>query len=533
MSRPARARRRREADRAVSAIVGFVLLFGILMTMLIAFQVTAVPAFNQGVEYEHNQRVQEQLDLLRTNLVVTATTGRETSSHLELGTDYPGRPLLLNPPPASGALRTGPPAAVGISGAAGTGEVGDYWTGAPRQFTTRDLTYTPSYNQYGNAPVTHLDTGVLFNSFDRGVITLSDESLVDGRRLSLLLVNGTLDRSGTDSYGVDIEPTSAPTRTVTVRNDTAPITLTVPTRLPERKWRELLADELVAQGGHVTSLTYQPATPYNRLTVALEPGVTYELALSRVGVGRRLDRPGAHYVTTVEPAERPLDAGRTTRLTVEVRDRFNSPVAGTTVDASVRSGGGSLVPVDPVTDTEGRATFRYTAPSTATTARIEARIASTPTPEQAATFTVEVFDPVSQQEFLDMGQRSSVVLDGVTNPTGKQTNTVEVDFSNVGSTDREIVAARFVSYYDSAPSSTPPDAMVLGSTGTLIPEGGATTTLGSPIPIPAGTTERVAFDFRDAAGGPAGAVSKADFALVSLRFADGTESTYLVQLTPK
>lgn len=520
-------------DRGVSEVLGAVLMFGLLIAVIIAFQVTAVPVFNQGVEYEHNQRAQSQFDLLRTNLILTATTGDSSSTQVELGTDYPNRMVLLNPPPASGRLHTDSPAPVEIRNAAGTGEVGDYWTGTTHTFTTRPITYSPDYNEYDNAPVTHLEHGLLYNQFDGAQIALSDENLVDGRRISLLLVNGSLSASGTTSRSIDIKPTSAPVRTVTVRNDTAPIVVSVPTRLSESKWRDLLADELTAQGGHISSISYTTGTPYNRLVLELEPGVTYELSTAMIGVGSDIDRPEAHYVTTTENNERHLPPGESTRVTVEVRDRYDNPVSGVSVDASLVSGEGTVVPVDPVTGTDGRATFRYTAPADATTANIQARIAASPSPQEEATFTIDVFDPSQPQTLLDMGHRSKLVFVGVTSPTGPNNNKAEIDFQNRDTTEKEIVAARFVSYYDSGTKTNTPEGLVLGNTSTTLQEGGPMTTLSSPIRVSEGSTERVVFDFRNAAGDSSGGLSEDDFVVVVFSFADGSESMYLIQLSTK
>lgn len=529
----ARSRPLTHDDRGVSEIVGIVLLFGIFMALMVSFQVTAVPLFNQNVEYQHNQRLQGQLDLLRTNAILTASTGQGTSAQIDLGTDYPGRPFLVSPPPATGTLSTGTDGTVEVRNAVATGEVGDYWTGATHTFTTQPITYRPGYNEYDNAPVTHFENGVLYNQFDGAQLTLSDENLVDGRRISLLLVDGQLSESGFTSGTVDVEPTSAPMRTVTVRNDVDPVVVAVPTQLAEATWRDLLADEFTAQGGHVQTLTYTTGTPYNQLVLELEPGVTYELGISMVGVGNNIEEPGAQYVTTVGEVERHSPFGKATSLTVEVRDRYDNPVSGVTVDASVTTGDGTVTAVEPVTDTEGQATFRYNAPATETTATVEARIAATPTAQQAASFTVNVFDTGATEEFLDMGQNSELVMAGVTSPTGPNNNKAEIDFENRGTTDREIVAARFVSYYDSAPSSPTPEGLVLGPSNPTIEEGGAMTTLTNPITVTAGTTERIVFDFRDGAGGDSGAISKADFVVVSFRFADGTESMYLIQLTTR
>jgi len=522
-----------EDNRGVSEVLRAVLLFGLLIAVLIAFQMTAVPVFNQGVEYDHNQRVQSDLGNLRTDLIQTATTGDGISTQVELGTDYPNRLFLLNPPAASGRLTTDSPGTVEIRNAAATGDVGDYWTGTTQTFPTRPITYSPNYNEYDTAPDTRLENGLLYNQFDGAQIVRSDETLVDGRRISLTLVNGTLSTSGTASRSVDLEPTSAPVRTVTVRNETAPIVASVPTRLSESKWRELLADEMTTQGGHISSISYTTGTPYNRLVLKLEPGVTYELSMAMVGVGSNIDRPDPHYVTTVDQSERNLPPGESTQVTVEVRDRYDNPISGASVDSAVVSGSRTVVPVDSVTGADGRATFRYTAPGTGTSATIQARIAASPAPREAATVTVDVFEPGQRQEFLDMGQSSKVVFVGVISPTGNNNNKAEIDFQNRDTTDKQIVGARFVSYYDSAPSSPTPEGLVLGASNTNLEDGGDMTTLNSPIGIASGATERIVFDFRDAVGDPSGSISNSDFVVVVFRFSDGTESMYLVQLNSK
>lgn len=518
-------------DRAASEVLGAILLFGILMAVLIALQVTAVPAFNQGVEYEHNQRVQGQLDLLRTDLLLTGTTGDGTSIGIQLGTDYPNRPFLLNPPAATGTIRTGPPGAVTIANASAAGEVGDAWTGGPRRFVTRPVVYTPDYNEYGNAPTTRIENSVLVNEFRSATVVRSGETLVDGRSVSLVLVNGTLSRTGTVRRSLDLHPASGPARTVTVRNDTAPVVVTVPTAIPEAKWREMLSEELVANGGHVTDLRYRTGDPYNELSIVLEPGVTYELTLSKVGLGDERDRPGPYYVTPVQADATNLPAGGTTRLVYEVRDRYDNPVSGVTVDAAVAGGEGTVTAVDATTGTDGRAVFTYTAPGNDTTARVEATIADPPEPREAASVTVNVFDTVRSEDFLDMGRSSGVILADV--PSTSQ-NVAQVTFENVGSSDRTVVGVRFVTYYDAAVASPNAPAEVLRiDGGTAIRSGGTTTTLNAPITLPAGTSTTLSFAFSNEAGADASSIQNSDFAFVAFRFANGDRSVYLIQFNAK
>jgi hypothetical protein len=280
-------------------------------------------------------------------------------------------------------------------------------------------------------------------------------------------------------------------------------------------------------------MSYTSGTPYNQLAIEFEPGVTYELSLGMIGVGSNIIRPGAHYIMTADEKARHLPPGESTQVTFEVRDPFDNPISGVSVDASLASGDGSVVPVEPITGTDGKATFKYTAPAAATTATIQGQINAAPAPQEAATFTVNVFDPGQTQDFLDMGQNSNLVFIGVTSPTGNNNNKAEIDFQNRDTIDKEIVAARFVSYYDSAPSSPTPEGLVLGSSSTTLEEGGAMTSLSSPVSIASGATEMIVFDFRDAIGDPSGSISNSDFAVVEFRLADGSQSMYIIQLSTK
>jgi len=86
--------------------VGAVLLFATIIIALSVYQATVVPAENSDVEYRHSQQVQGQLVDVRNALVATAETGDARPATVSLGTEYPNRVFLVNPPPAAGTLRT-------------------------------------------------------------------------------------------------------------------------------------------------------------------------------------------------------------------------------------------------------------------------------------------------------------------------------------------------------------------------------------------------------------------------------------------
>ncbi|SEO65938.1 hypothetical protein SAMN04487948_10428 [Halogranum amylolyticum] len=93
-------------DRGVTVQVGAILLFGLLILSMSAYQTTVVPAENEQVEFRHNQQVQEDLQSFRSAVSRTVGTGVTQSVAIRTGTQYPERALFVNPPSPSGTVRT-------------------------------------------------------------------------------------------------------------------------------------------------------------------------------------------------------------------------------------------------------------------------------------------------------------------------------------------------------------------------------------------------------------------------------------------
>ena len=349
----------RDDERGVTVQVGAVLLLGIIVVALSIYQVQVVPAQNEQVEFDHSQAVQSDLQQVRNAILGTATGDSSDPAAVELGTRYPARTLFVNPPPVSGTLQTADASSpVEVDNARAVNpETDDYWTGTSRSFETDRLAYTPDYAVYDTAPTTVYENSVVYNEFaGAATVTLSDERLIDDRTISLVALDGRLSRSQTGTVTVDPEGVSASTRTVAVEDDGDPVRVTVPTQLSQSAWEDLLADERVANGGHVDSLSVSGET----LTVTLEPGV-YRLRLAKVGVGTNVAGTSAAYLTTVDAPET-TTPGTTQQFTVEVRDGFDNPVSGETVTATADRGTVAVVGSS-LSDEDGRVTFSYTAPS--------------------------------------------------------------------------------------------------------------------------------------------------------------------------
>lgn len=371
-------RRVRDDDRGVSEVVGTLLIVGLFAVLLGWYQATVVPAAVEETEFQHNERAQEDVVALEEAFVTAATTDARQSVAVDLGTRYESHSFFVTPRPPQGRLATvgvtDESVAVSVVGANGSvagSDVADVWNGSNRTFNTGFVRYRPAYNRYTAAPVTVYDHSVVYNRDPTagGVATLTEQQLVDGRRVSLVLLSGTYDAVGlTERVGV--APRSGGVQTVTVRNDSAPIRITVPTRLPNDTWARLLAPETVANGGHVLGQSYAttPDGP-NRLTIRLEAGVTYELALGQVQLGEtRRASANASYVVTERGDRASVREGGRQKIVVQVRDRFDNPVSGVSVDAVLSPPAGRVsFPSGDVTGVDGTVELLYEAPPNATT----------------------------------------------------------------------------------------------------------------------------------------------------------------------
>ncbi|WP_224334933.1 hypothetical protein [Haloprofundus halobius] len=425
----------RDDRRAVTVQVGSVLLFGILILSMSMYQAQVVPTDNERVEFDHNQRVQQELLDARNAILRSANTDATHPVSISLGARYPNRVLFVNPPPASGRLSMTERVADGIeieNARAVDGETADYWTGEDiRSFETRSLEYTPDYTQYRNPPTTVYENSVLYNRFGGGAtLPQSEQTLVDGRRISLVSLDGEVSAARTGATSVDVRPASASTRTTTVTSDDEPIRISLATELSEDDWRELLESE--TEGGYVEDVAVDDGI----LTITLEADETYSLRMAKVGVGSNVGETEAAYVTDVSGDDETVRAGTNRMLVAEVRDGFGNPVTGEELDAEVTTGDGSVTfPEGRTTDSEGRLRVVYEAPEEATeNENVEVDIGYGEEAAEYATFelTVPEGSGSSGDDSDDGTAASSVSYDGDAEPFW-ESSTVRFNVSNDGS----------------------------------------------------------------------------------------------------
>ncbi|MEF8818210.1 MAG: hypothetical protein V5A31_02540 [Haloferacaceae archaeon] len=526
--------------RGVTVQIGAILLFGIVVLSLAAYQTTAVPADNERVEFNHNQQVQQDVLDLRNALLRSGTAGGSQSASVALGTTYPARVLFVNPPPPSGRLATGPARSLAVRNvSARDDETRDYLNASANgaySVRTKPVSYTPSYNVYESAPVTAVGAGTVVNEFPAGNDTaLTGQTLVRDNEVYLLAVGGNLSAARSGSVSVDPQALSRSRDATTVADDgTGNVTLVVPTTLSADRWRALLGDEYDPTfdgAGHVYRVSDVPGRA--AVEVALDGNQTYRLRTAFVGVGSTGPAPSPAYLTRAGGDD----------VTVAVRDRYTNPVpnsrVGDDLTVNVTDGRDVLASNRVAVDEDGRATFDYAGETGDVTLTLEA--GGSPALDAAngsVEFTVTDADLPGDGggvgEEINPNSSDGVVLKNAA--VGDDPNEVDLTFRNLDDdTARNVSQARFNFYLadtQGGASEGPPKSARIG--GTLLRSansGGRYRSVG-PIGLPAGSERTFTVSFySDRDGTTADAVGSGDFFVLSVIFGDGETATYFVAPT--
>ncbi|SDM02439.1 hypothetical protein SAMN04487949_0543 [Halogranum gelatinilyticum] len=503
---------RRTTDRAVSPVIGGILMFGLVIAMVSLIQVTGVPVWNAQEEFHHSQAVQAEFQTLDQAVEDVAATGSSRSVVLDTGMDYPTRPFLFNPPPVVGQLQVDSAGDIGITNAAVVHNT-NYWSKtatADPTFATSTVRYTPGYRQYQGAPETYYEHGVLYNRFADGtVLPASESNLVDGREISLVVLDGQLSTASSAPTTVELHGLSGPAQTTTITSrDSSGVVLTLPTAFDEATWLDLLGDQVDG---------YDPANPTSYdplvdeeprayiadldvtggvLTLTMEPG-SYDLRLAKVGVGNGYTDEPPLYVTAVDGDGSAVVAGNAGTFVAQVRDQFNNPTPGVSLTFSVDGTGtfvksdGTVIPsssVDVTTDANGLARV-YFRPNgdVLLTAKGDLDDSGSITAREKAMFNVEFVTPVGDgyseyEGSLNPVGSKTVILQQAERLSTSNTNhgtctantfcEIRLNFENLDTFDRNIEQIRVNFYSANSISNSEGDfpdyAALVAADGTVL-----------------------------------------------------------------
>jgi hypothetical protein len=335
-------------ERGVSPVVGFVLIFALIMIVFTMYQAEVVPAQNEEVEFEHSQVVGGQMQQLRSAVIDTSSTGQPRSVTLDTGVQYPSRALAINPGNPIGTLET-----VATEGVTVSGIDTEYGNGT-YTFDTSLIAYRPNYLHLSEETEYVIENGMLvkdYSSSDTVALESAGPLFSANRtRVNLILVGGTLEeRQMTTTVTME----HVDTRTIhssVLSNGT----ITLPTMLPESQWNGVL------NGTEHSIRAYDDSGAISRVTISLGSGTDIELStVVPSGSDFTAETDTKRYIenkTSLTPA---VAENTTEYLTVNVHDQFGSPIgADITIEAS-ETGAGRLNTTNVTPNADGEATFAY------------------------------------------------------------------------------------------------------------------------------------------------------------------------------
>ena len=220
-------------ERAVSSLIGFILLFAIGIIAFSSYQAFVVPNQNAQVEFSHSQQIENEFSDFRSNVVNAIESTDERSTSFTLGTQYPSRLIALNPPAAAGTLSTTEPGEVSLdSEAVGIGDVCGV-----NDATSRSLVYEPQYNEYQSAQSTVYENTFVGTTFRDGQSFPQPQRMIREDGVYLTLLTGSVSESRTGAIGVNINATER------YHHEDEIDGLTIPSQFDSETWEsQILAD---------------------------------------------------------------------------------------------------------------------------------------------------------------------------------------------------------------------------------------------------------------------------------------------------
>lgn len=263
-------------NRAVSEVLGAILLFGIIIVALGGYQAFIVPQQNAEIESNHDAQVSNEFAQIQPAISNAVGSSRARTTSVTLGTRYPVRAAALNPPAVSGQLGTG------VSGDLRVNHDSriDACALTDDRPNTTSIRYNANYNELDNTGPFVYENGVTYRETDGGILQRTDQQLIDGSTIRLYpLVAEQFSTGSSSSEQLRFIPGETGVRTVDVGKDEK-LDITFPSRLDKDGWKKILGD-----ADNFDSV--DDSAPDDTVTVTVSPSeeTTYTVRCTPVGIG--------------------------------------------------------------------------------------------------------------------------------------------------------------------------------------------------------------------------------------------------------
>ncbi|MEM2894800.1 MAG: DNRLRE domain-containing protein [Archaeoglobaceae archaeon] len=179
-------------SKAVSPLIGFILLMAIVMGLIGILQSTAVPQWNKAVEAKHLSELKYGVADVSEVISLSASTGNPAKVVLKAGVDYPNYYVLVSPPKASTTISS-KDLGIRVDGDVSVG-------GERREFrlenTTSAIIVEPNYFYSSRSKLIYEHSAVL-RLEDSFVLKESDQISFSNNSISLYIIKANFNSFAT------------------------------------------------------------------------------------------------------------------------------------------------------------------------------------------------------------------------------------------------------------------------------------------------------------------------------------------------
>jgi outer membrane protein assembly factor BamB len=223
-------------ERGVSAVIGAILVLMIAAAVFGTVQVYNVPDWNKDVEYEHLDRVYDDMMTLKSDIEDVAISREPKSSNIHMGVRYPDRMFLANPGAGVAGSLTSDNMAISIV----------YTLDAPG-----DPTITQNYNSNRityevqgtiDSPKLVYENGLIIRDYGGESASDDEPSLIADNEIYIPVLLGSLTSlSSMETESIALKPLSQSPGSSEIKS----VVITLDTLYPE-VWEQLLAGKSTA-----------------------------------------------------------------------------------------------------------------------------------------------------------------------------------------------------------------------------------------------------------------------------------------------
>lgn len=296
-------------SKAVSPLIGFILLLAIIMGFIGIVQSTWVPEWNKAAEAKHLDEVGYEVAKLSEAVSLAASTGNPAKVIIDAGVKYPEYYILISPSKGAGSVGKRE-LRVNISGITDS-------TPYTENFTSYAITYRPNY-LYSHSPEFVFEHSAVLKIENSHVLVTSEQNSFTNNKITIYIVNATFNPlSTTENINLILYPISY--------GGSTKFSGTVEFECYDEKtaswWNETLSStygsENVTQDGRKITLSVSD------VELSINYFVTTATSAGEVEVGLKTT---PYRLQRLSEASYTVYEGTTIPLGVRVVDRFNNPV---------------------------------------------------------------------------------------------------------------------------------------------------------------------------------------------------------------